>query len=189
MLTCERCQSSFEIRRGDRVRRFCSRLCWYKTPRQHSAEAKEKMALSKRGDQNPAKRPEVRAKISESLRKLGPRPRPNYEAPRGPQAHNWRGGVWQRKDGYVIVWIPPDERHKWPEISRQGYVFRSHAAWNEAHPDDPWRPGEVIHHRNGIKDDDRPANLEKLANQSSHFQHHASLLAAVRQRDAQGHFI
>src|SRR3990170_3639389 len=144
MLTCERCQSSFEIRRGDRVRRFCSRLCWYKTPRQHSAEAKEKMALSKRGDQNPAKRPEVRAKISESLRKLGPRPRPNYEAPRGPQAHNWRGGVWQRKDGYVIVWIPPD---------------------------------------------DRPANLEKLANQSSHFQHHASLLAAVRQRDAQGHFI
>ena len=41
-------------------------------------------------------------------------------------------------------------------------VYRSHAVWNEGHPDNSVREGEVIHHKDGDKENDNPTNLEKL---------------------------
>lgn len=64
---------------------------------------------------------------------------------------NYKGG-WRDEFGYIHI----------------GKKLRSHIVWNAAHPDDPILPGQVIHHRNEIKDDDRPENLEKLPSQSVH---------------------
>jgi hypothetical protein len=69
----------------------------------------------------------------------------------GSQNHNYRGG-WKDDFGYIHI----------------GGVLRSHVVWDASHPDDPIKHGEVIHHRNGVKNDDRPENLEKLSSQSVH---------------------
>lgn len=41
-------------------------------------------------------------------------------------------------------------------------IYRAHAIWNDAYPNDPIIPGEVIHHKDGIKSNDSPSNLEKM---------------------------
>jgi hypothetical protein len=40
--------------------------------------------------------------------------------------------------------------------------MRSHRVWNAAHPGDMVRAGYQIHHINGVRDDDRPENLQKV---------------------------
>ena len=40
-------------------------------------------------------------------------------------------------------------------------MLRSHAVWNETHPDDPVKPGEIVHHKDENKLNDSPGNLEK----------------------------
>ena len=74
---------------------------------------------------------------------------------RGAAHHLYKGG-WLSDDGYVVI----------------GSTRRSHVVWDAAHPTDPVKPGEIIHHINGIKDDDRPENLEKLESQAAHAKHH-----------------
>jgi hypothetical protein len=44
--------------------------------------------------------------------------------------------------------------------------------WNRANPDDPVRPGDVIHHINENPSDDRLENLEKTT-QDRHARHHS----------------
>ena len=70
-----------------------------------------------------------------------------------------------------------------------GNELRARIVWNESHPDDPLRDGEVIHHRNGDTTDDRPENLEKLLSQAEHFSLHARALLPRRRRDHQGRFV
>lgn len=42
------------------------------------------------------------------------------------------------------------------------YMPRSHAVWNQHHPDDPVQPGDHVHHIDHDKLNDDPANLQKL---------------------------
>jgi hypothetical protein len=46
-------------------------------------------------------------------------------------------------------------------------VMRYHAVWNAAHPDDPVKPGEAIHHIDGDVENDVIENLQKMS-QSEH---------------------
>lgn len=52
------------------------------------------------------------------------------------------------------------------------YVMRSRVVWSETNPDDPLLPGEVIHHINRVRDDDRPENLQKFRTHAEHTLHH-----------------
>lgn len=47
------------------------------------------------------------------------------------------------------------------EIVKRG-MPKSHIIWNERHPNDRVKKGEVIHHKNGNHDDDREENQEKM---------------------------
>jgi hypothetical protein len=100
---------------------------------------------------------EVRAKIGSAVT--------------GENNPNWIDGSWRTSDGRVYVWVPYVERSEHPTIRSDGYVRRSHYAWNKAHPEDPVRQGQVVHHRNEVKDDDRPENLHKTV-QSDHAREH-----------------
>lgn len=61
------------------------------------------------------------------------------------------------------------------------YMQRSHAVWNAAHPDDPVRRGEHIHHIDHNPRNDDIANLAKLTKRA-HAQLHTSELAPEERR-------
>lgn len=84
---------------------------------------------------------------------------------------NWGGGIWEGEDGRVFVRVPDGERRLHPTIRKDGYIQRYQYVWNTAHPEDPVRPGEVIHHKDEDKQNDDLSNLEKIT-QSEHARQH-----------------
>lgn len=75
---------------------------------------------------------------------------------------NWKGGRVIDKNGYVLL-RQPDH----PNRSRHGYV-REHRIVMEAMIGRLLLPNEVVHHRNGIKDDNRPENLQLFSENREH---------------------
>ena len=67
---------------------------------------------------------------------------------------NWRGGKTYHKKGYVMVLAKGHPRAK-----TGNYVFE-HILVMEEHLGRHLEPGENIHHKNGLKDDNRIENLE-----------------------------
>ena len=64
-----------------------------------------------------------------------------------------------------------------PEIGKNIPCFvndRHREIWNTLHPDDPLKPGELIHHVNGDHNDNTPENLLKIS-QQQHREEHAKL--------------
>lgn len=79
---------------------------------------------------------------------------------------NWRGGRNYDKDGYVLVHCPEHPN------AVQGTV-REHRLLMESSLGRFLEPFEIVHHKNGIKDDNSIDNLEVLT-KSSHAKEHAS---------------
>jgi hypothetical protein len=71
----------------------------------------------------------------------------------GPTA--WNAKERTIRDGYAFV---RDRDH--PRASRHGGRVREHILVMEEMLGRPLLQGEEVHHRNGIRDDNRPANLE-----------------------------
>ena len=72
---------------------------------------------------------------------------------------NWKGGIVQRPDGYVEI-LKPEH----PRTDRDGYVLEHILVWEESHGK-PLPKGWIIHHLNGIKNDNRIRNLQALPGQ------------------------
>lgn len=66
----------------------------------------------------------------------------------GPESPSWKGGKTRHQKGYIRSWVPG-----------KGYVFE-HVTVMEDMIGRPLLEGENVHHKNGIKDDNRPKNLE-----------------------------
>ena len=67
---------------------------------------------------------------------------------------NWKGGKTYHRKGYVLV-----KTRDHPKATKNGYAFE-HVLVMEAMLGRFLVPGETVHHRNGVKDDNRPENLE-----------------------------
>jgi len=87
----------------------------------------------------------------------------------------WKGGKTTHHAGYLMVRVPDHPRAQ----NNGGYVFE-HILVMEDILGRHLRPGETVHHRNGIKDDNRPANLELWTRPQP---------AGIRARDAIVHAI
>ena len=70
------------------------------------------------------------------------------------------------KNGYALVLMP---RH--PRADAYGYV-RQHRLVMESSIGRPLAAREVVHHRNGIKTDNRIENLELIADNATHIRSH-----------------
>lgn len=78
---------------------------------------------------------------------------------------NWRGGRRIDKSGYVLVFTPDH-----PYRDGDGYV-REHRLVIEQSLGRFLSPVEVVHHINGIKNDNRTENLMLMENNIEHQQH------------------
>ena len=86
----------------------------------------------------------------------------------GPGHPEWKGGRNIDADGYVILW---QKDH--PDSRRSGYVLE-HRIVMERIVGRRLRKNEVVHHRNGNKQDNRPSNLVLFSNNGDHLKHELS---------------
>jgi HNH endonuclease len=75
---------------------------------------------------------------------------------RGKKHGRWKGGVYHHTAGYVMVIC-----HGHPRANRHGYVME-HILVAEQMLGRAPLPNEEVHHINGIKDDNRPENLQVM---------------------------
>ena len=96
----------------------------------------------------------------------------------GTEHHNWKGGTYVMSDGYVMEYAPDH-----PDAPKgKGYVLQ-HRLIIERALGRYLLSTEVVHHRNGDKQDNRLENLEILT-RSKHMKLHKSDVV----RDGQGRF-
>jgi len=86
----------------------------------------------------------------------------------GREHHNWKGGRWIDTWGYVNVNIENDEFYR--PTSFKG-IIREHRYVMAKHLGRNLHPWEIVHHKNGVKDDNRLENLE-LSNRLDHMSSH-----------------
>lgn len=83
-------------------------------------------------------------------------------APTGPKNPRWKGGRYRQDQDYVLVLVRDH-----PHADRHGYV-REHRLVMEQVLGRYLEPGEVVHHRNHVRDDNRPENLELFGSNGEH---------------------
>ena len=88
---------------------------------------------------------------------------------RGAASHNWKGGRPRSIDGYVMVFLNPDDSF-YPMANIRHYVFE-HRLVMARHLGRCLYSREVVHHKNGIRGDNQLENLE-LTTRSSHSLQH-----------------
>ena len=103
---------------------------------------------------------EVRTRISNTLK--GKRTREQNPC--------WKGGIVYDGTGHRMLRKPEH-----PFARKQGYISLSRFIMEE-HLGRYLNKGEIIHHINGIKDDDRIENLMLFKNRTEHMKHHHSLV-------------
>ncbi len=84
---------------------------------------------------------------------------------KGNKHSKWNGGIKKNYDGYIVVRVYPDSLYY--EMNIDGYVKRSRLVMAK-HLGRCLKSSEIMHHCNGIIDDDRLDNLLLLKDHSEH---------------------
>lgn len=77
---------------------------------------------------------------------------------RGNKNPAWKGGKVMSNEGYILIHTPAH-----PRANHSGYVREHILIWERTH-EKPLPKGCIVHHLNGIKNDNRPQNLTAFPN-------------------------
>lgn len=94
-------------------------------------------------------------------------------AKKGPESHMWRGGI-HHSNGYHYIYTP---NH--PRANRDNYVAEHILIWEEKN--DVLPKNYIVHHINGIRNDNRIENLLAM----SKYEHHGRLTQQVLRKRIQ----
>lgn len=142
---CQLCKEKFETYDWDKKRKYCSRKC---------------LNDSKKG--------------KPSWNKGKPR---TWDSPsefkKGETAREknikWKGGRYLTTQGYMVILKPGHHL-----ANCRGYV-KEEILVAEVMLGRPLLKGEIVHHINEIRNDNRPENLKVFPNHSEHQKHHLNL--------------
>ena len=162
---CQHCGKEFSYR-SDKNGKFCSRQC---SSRSQTINLDVKLIEQLYIEQETPVR-QIASELNVSvgtiyncLKKMGIT-RTNSEAHKGLQAGkdnpNWKGGKYKKREGYVMV-LSGKRKYKY-----------EHQIVIEQTLGRPLLPGEVVHHINGGRSDNRPENLEVFSSHSEHMKRH-----------------
>lgn len=79
----------------------------------------------------------------------------------------WRGGHIRDNKGYVYIYVYPNDFF-YPMTSKDRSYIAEHRLVMAKHLNRCLLPWEVVHHKNGIKGDNRLENLKLLPSQGEH---------------------
>lgn len=142
-IKCQLCGEGFEAKRCDA--QFCPR-CRPIKHREYSrrADAKRRFAGKCVDCGKPVGRKSIQGqgRCSSCARK-------------GERNNFWKGGRYKSPHGYVYIYMP---EHPRADKYHHRYVAEHQLVWEKGH-NQPLPEGYIIHHLNGIKDDNRSENL------------------------------
>lgn len=94
--------------------------------------------------------------------------------PRGEQSHGWKGGRRRSRDGYIVITIFPDNFFYSMGSTRgvNGRQVLEHRLVMAKSIGRCLQNWEVVHHKNGVKDDNRIENLELTCSNAEHIKNH-----------------
>ena len=103
--------------------------------------------------------------VWELMKRLGIPRQPHNRFPTNSDNPSWKGGRYVDRDGYVCIHFPSH-----PNARGKGYV-REHRLVMERSIGRYLTAKEVVHHRNGKKDDNRIENLRLFGQNADHLRH------------------
>ena len=141
-LECQQCHKfRWVFVRRTKMPTLCHH-CVVSQSKSFSPEHRKNISLAKMGDKNPQRRF------------------------MGEKNRHWKGGRITRKDGYVQVYIEPDDFF-YSMCTKERYVME-HRLVMAKHLSRCLLDWETVHHKNGIRNDNRIENLELITLSAQH---------------------